>query len=116
MLEVPESSTTARWLAILMPWFIISSVLVTLIQSVEEASFGGVTAASLETAIDSVFLLEAIVRFLACPNQLTFFFSFYNFIDLAAAAPFFLRAATGFVLPDGQVSSICHGLLLCAVP
>jgi len=112
VLENPESSTAARWCARIMPAYIISTVCLTLLQSVDPPPLHGVPAAVIETTIDGIFLLEFLVRFIVCPNHWTFWLDVYNLIDLAAAAPLALRASIGPVLPLPGSDPMDLGLVL----
>jgi len=115
-IEYPESSCMARWFAKLNAVFIVLSTLVTIIQSVDGSPLRGLTAAMLEITIDVTFLLELIIRFACCPSRWVWLFGFYNWIDVLAAAPLLVRASIGWELPDGEVQTIPHGILLCIVP
>jgi len=116
VLDDADSGGVAHCVAMVMPTLIFATVFVTLIQTLEQSPLNGVPAAVLETVIDTIFTLEVILRFVACPNRKIFFLSFYNLVDIAAAAPLVLRAAVGFVLPHGRIQSTPQGVLLYALP
>lgn len=113
-LEDSESSRCAHWYAVIMPIFTLSTVAVTLLQTMERPIFNREVAAVLETSFDSVFALELLLRLATCPSHRAFFFSPYNLIDVFAVAPLGLRAAIGFKLP--QEETIASSILLCFVP
>jgi len=115
-LDDPESSNIASCFARVMPVFLVSSTLITIFQAVEGFNFNGMVPAVIETAIDSIFLLELLLRLVCCPSLSVFFLSVYNWIDVAAAVPLAVRIAIGFVLPEGEVQTVPHGILLCYVP
>jgi len=116
LLENPESSFAASVLARIIPPFIVATVILTLLETLDPPPLDRVFAAVLETSVESLFLLEFLVRLACCPNFGIFFCSPYNLIDLAAAAPLAVRAAMGFVLPDCEIESVPHAILVCAVP
>jgi len=116
-IENPESSVAARFFAKANAFFIICTTLVTVAQAVEGSPVRGVPAAVIETIIDVIFLLELTLRFLCCPSKHVWIFSVFTWIDVFAAAPLLVRAASGWVMPDGhEVQNVPHGILLCAVP
>jgi len=72
-----------------------------------------------ETAIDSLFLLEVLTMFVASPARSRFFKSMFNVIDVLACLPLVLRVAISFNLPrPGSTGSLwlAHWVLVCAVP
>lgn len=99
-----------------MPIFIVATVFIPLIQTLDNVPLSGLPAAVIETTIDTLFLIELALRFLCVPNRRWFFASFYNLIDLAAAAPLAVRMAVGLVVPTGDVVGAGPVFLLCAVP
>mmetsp|Transcript_7906 Transcript_7906/g.17579 ORF Transcript_7906/g.17579 Transcript_7906/m.17579 type:complete len:685 (+) Transcript_7906:99-2153(+) len=117
-LEYPESSTGAHIFARITPFYIVLTVAVTLVQSIDEKEvpLSGVTAAIIETSIDLLYFLEFIVRLLACPNKRVFFRSLFNFVDFFAVLPLIPRIYVGFIIPRGKMDDPPHFILLGVVP
>lgn len=116
ILDNPESSRLAQLVARMTPPFIVATVLTTLVQTLSPRPLRGLPAAVVETSIDSIFVIEFLLRFACCPNRHAFFLCAYNLIDFLAAVPLAVRAAIGFVLPEGEVSTVPHAILICVVP
>eukprot|EP00971_Amphidinium_carterae_P070549 1395207-Amphidinium_carterae.1 len=95
-LENPDSGHVAMWFGRFMTAFIILTVFITILQTMEpHPPLSGAGAAVIETFIDLVFLTEFVLRFVSCPNQKMFFASGFNLIDLAASVPLVVRAHAG---------------------
>jgi len=96
---------------------IISSVLLTLVQTFEEASVTGIVPNALEVMFDSAFSIEILVRFWVCPSKIAFFLRFQNLLDIVTGiVVLFLRVASGISRPDFWQSSVQWIVLLCVVP
>ncbi|CAE8622379.1 unnamed protein product, partial [Polarella glacialis] len=80
----------------LMPIFILGTVLVTIVQGMEEMS----SLPALETIIEGIFVFKLLLRFCCCPNQKAFFLSLFNLIDLLSVLPLVYRACLGFQAPS----------------
>mmetsp|Transcript_3020 Transcript_3020/g.6710 ORF Transcript_3020/g.6710 Transcript_3020/m.6710 type:complete len:684 (+) Transcript_3020:112-2163(+) len=117
-LEYPESSKGAHILAKITPLYIVLTVGVTMIQCIdeEEVPLSGTTAAVVETIIDCFYMLEFLIRLASCPNKKIFFKSLFNWVDLLAALPLFIRASEGFILPVGRLDTPRRFILLGIVP
>jgi len=115
-IENPESGVAAKWFAQAWFIFIVLATLVTVTQGIDDPPLNGWTAAVLETIIDVIFLLELIIRFICCPSKWVWFIGIYTWLDVLAAAPLLVRIPSGFVLPTGEVQTVPHAVLLCAVP
>lgn len=116
--EEPESSTAARIYATAMTPVILVSVLLCLLQSTDPPVLSGLTAAITETTIDSMFLLEFLVRLMVCPNRVQFLSNWLNVNDmLNTIPPLIIRIITGFVLVrERDYETVTWSLLLGAVP
>ncbi|XP_006011149.1 potassium voltage-gated channel subfamily F member 1 [Latimeria chalumnae] len=98
LMEKPESSYSARVMAILSFLFIlISSVVMCVgtipelqVQDSEGNNVEHPTLDNIETACIGWFTLEYILRFVSSPNKLYFAFSFMNIIDVLAVLPFYV--------------------------
>ena len=94
---------------------VVLSLVVTLLQTSQEVSFlDGAVAAVLETAIDSVFLLEFLCRLLSAPSKATYFADLYNWADMLASTGLLFRAGTGFMTVSG--ADAVQGFLLYVLP
>eukprot|EP00404_Azadinium_spinosum_P018089 CAMPEP_0180502426 /NCGR_PEP_ID=MMETSP1036_2-20121128/45418_1 /TAXON_ID=632150 /ORGANISM="Azadinium spinosum, Strain 3D9" /LENGTH=502 /DNA_ID=CAMNT_0022511237 /DNA_START=21 /DNA_END=1530 /DNA_ORIENTATION=+ len=118
LLENSESSVWAWFYAQIMPVLIVTSVIVTLLQTVDERDqlLGKVLAAVIETTFDSLFAIEFLLRFIVCPNRLGFVCNVYNILDAVAVVPLVLRIHVGFVLPNADEASAVESILLTIVP
>jgi len=124
-LEDPESSQFARYYASFMPCFILTSVWITLLQTMQPSPIVGMPAAVVETTIETCFLLELLLRLAVCPNRWTFWHNLHNIIDIVAVLPLILRFSIGFVIPEdgldkpffeGSAMGAACSILLCVVP
>jgi len=110
-----DSCMAARFYAATMRYLVWVSVAVTYAQTVQPPFIHGITAVVLETAFDSIFLVEILVRLATCPNPRKFLFSMYNIIDVLAALPLILRALIDFapLEPEGEEGcfSVCIALI-----
>eukprot|EP00403_Amphidinium_massartii_P008204 CAMPEP_0178423950 /NCGR_PEP_ID=MMETSP0689_2-20121128/27953_1 /TAXON_ID=160604 /ORGANISM="Amphidinium massartii, Strain CS-259" /LENGTH=716 /DNA_ID=CAMNT_0020045561 /DNA_START=9 /DNA_END=2155 /DNA_ORIENTATION=+ len=110
-LEDPESSSAARSFDKAVPWFIMFTVCVSLLQTPVEPPISRFTSAIMETAIDCIYLAEFVARVVSCPNHRALFASPFTVVDIAASVPLFFRAAVGFILPDDDVRIVVFALL-----
>lgn len=116
-LEEPDLVIGGKVFAFTMTIAIISSVLLTLVQTFEEASVTGIVPNALEVMFDSAFSIEILVRFWVCPSKIAFFLRFQNLLDIVTGiVVLFLRVASGISRPDFWQSSVQWIVLLCVVP
>mmetsp|Transcript_259 Transcript_259/g.604 ORF Transcript_259/g.604 Transcript_259/m.604 type:complete len:650 (+) Transcript_259:51-2000(+) len=119
-LEEPESGRAAMWYAQLWLPFIFATVVVTLLQSARPPPLSGFPAVVVELSFDALFVFEALLRFLACPNMRVFMQSCYNIVDVVAALPLIGRVALGVTdAPDIEGNGLRSQLaliLLCLSP
>ena len=101
VLEEPQSSFAAKILAVASLVIIVISVVVFCMETVPDIRIPTPKYASTQEAIQYVeivciiyFTIEFILRLIASPNKLRFFFDFLNIIDLLAIAPFYVTQAT----------------------
>ena len=96
---------------------VVLSLLVTLLQTSQEESFmDAQVAAVVETAIDSVFLLELLCRLASAPSKATYFLDLYNWADMLASLGLFFRASRGFVVTLPGEADAAQGFLLYVLP
>jgi len=84
ILEPEDGFGSRGWFVRTWPLLVMASVAFALLDEVRPASWSGTPAAAVEAAFDGLFTLEALVRFLVCPDRLAFFFDVLNHIDFAA--------------------------------
>jgi len=113
-MEDAESSRGAYWFSVFFPMFTVTTVAVSLLQTIKPPILDWGVAAVLELSFDLVFALELVLRFISCPNYRAFFRNGYNLIDLACVAPIFIRASVGFRLDSEETAA--SSILLCVVP
>mmetsp|Transcript_147194 Transcript_147194/g.260197 ORF Transcript_147194/g.260197 Transcript_147194/m.260197 type:complete len:659 (+) Transcript_147194:135-2111(+) len=102
LLDDPDSSRCARIIQVVMMCIILTSVLLTLVQTTEQPLIDPVKEAVIDIVFDGVFVLEVLLRFISCPNRFAFFHCFYNFIDFVCAPTLALRIVSGFTVPENQ--------------
>eukprot|EP00794_Sanderia_malayensis_P005694 gene5694-6395_t len=104
-LEEPQSSVLARIITIFSLVIILLSVIVFCLETIPSVkNSSSNTMASLdglEKFCIAYFTLEFLLRMLAAPNKLRFFWDFLNIIDLLAIVPFYITLATNF---QGRIS------------
>jgi len=116
-MEDPSSSRHARCYYIAMPVLIISSVFVSLLQTLTPSPIHPVVGAVLETTFDTIFVVEIFTRFVISPTRLVFFTQPFNIIDLFSAMSLVLRASVSFQLPplnsaECSLSAQCSIIML----
>lgn len=116
--EEPDSSRVAGIYGAAMMPLICLSVLVCLLQSLDEPVLHGVAAAATETTCDALFALELLLRFVVCPSRREFSTDLLNLNDfLSTVPPLIIRACIGFVLERARdYETVTWSLLLGAVP
>lgn len=102
LLDDPDSGCAARIFYVLMVCIIITSILLSLLQTVDETPIDVRILSMVDTIFDGVFFLEVLLRFMFCPSRWAFFRTGYNTIDLVSAMPLVIRGATGFTVPPTQ--------------
>jgi hypothetical protein len=113
-LEEPESSWAAMLYSHGMLLFIILTVLMPLMQTLEQQLLDDTTALRMETCFDIVFLAEVLVRWFCCPSHWGFIRNPHNILALAILGPLVLRACV--VMMTERASDIALDTLLCVVP
>jgi len=83
-MEPEAGSGSSRWFVRTWPFVIMAGVAFALAQEVQSPPWRGGHVLAWDTAFDGIFTLEILLRFLVCPDRFAFFFSPFNFIDLAA--------------------------------
>ena len=101
VLEEPQSSFAAKVLAVASLSIIVISVIIFCMETVPDIraptpKYAATNAACqyIEIVCIVYFTLEFILRLIASPNKLHFFFDFLNIIDLLAIAPFYVTQVT----------------------
>jgi len=119
MLDEPDSSRGAWWIALLLRLFVVASIVMMFLQVGDEISLIDLTtAAVLEAVIDSVFFIEFLCRVLSAPSKKTYVLDLYNWADILSASGLVLRSSMGFV-PAPSVSpeeNVVQALLLYVLP
>jgi len=88
----PESSYTARFLAVLSVTIIFLSVVIPCLESEDEniVNDRSTLLQSLEMACYVWFTVELVVRFLSAPKKLRFFCSPLNIVDIVSVVPYYV--------------------------
>jgi voltage-gated potassium channel Kch len=116
VMDDPEYSTMGRWYSILMPSFVICSILPSMVMSAADPPMSSLQYAVVEVVIEFVFLVDVALRFIVAPSGRAFFRMGNNLIDILVVLPFVLRAAIGFALEDGDLETMPGSMLLYIVP
>ncbi len=95
-LEEPQSSVLARVITILSLTIIVLSVVVFCLETIPSINKSHTSKVLdyLEMFCIAYFSLEFLLRLLAAPNKLRFFYDFLNIIDLLAIIPFYITLGT----------------------
>ncbi|CAE7247313.1 Kcnf1 [Symbiodinium natans] len=111
LLDDANSSVAAWWISTFLKLLVLSSLLVTNLQTSDGICMHPVLAAVLETSFDSIFLLEFTCRLLSAPSKKAYLADLLNWPDMLSATGLPLRASIGlvFVVPHTwqQLSSTC---------
>jgi hypothetical protein len=115
--EEPETSLLSMLYHEVMCVFILMTCLIPVLQTLPDKPLSNEVYFWASTVTDILFLVELCVRFAVCPSSTSFFFGFYNLLDIAIIGPFILRCAVYDSLPDdsGEIT-VAEGILLCIVP
>lgn len=124
VLDDGESSLVAKGYERVIQCFIMLSMITGILQSLKKQPLPGMPGVWVESSIDLIFTLEVVLRFLVCPNRKMFFFSFYNYIDIASGIPLLLRIWMGFEPartgdcfgPSEQQMPCMHTIIIAVVP
>jgi len=90
--EDHDSSKLAKTYSVAMPYYLFLTVLMTIFQFLLNPD----NAMLVETIIEIPFVIEIVLRFIACPSKHLYFHQVFNYLDIAAAAPLILRVSLGF--------------------
>eukprot|EP00747_Dinoflagellata_sp_TGD_P178667 gnl/TRDRNA2_/TRDRNA2_28023_c0_seq1.p1 gnl/TRDRNA2_/TRDRNA2_28023_c0~~gnl/TRDRNA2_/TRDRNA2_28023_c0_seq1.p1 ORF type:complete len:542 (+),score=87.73 gnl/TRDRNA2_/TRDRNA2_28023_c0_seq1:90-1715(+) len=113
----PQSSSAAQAYFIAMPSLIMLSVCVTLLQTIDDSPLRGLPAAIIETSFDSVFTIDVLIRFVACPQKVPFFLNAHSILDtITGPVVLSVRSLAGFVIPLDKKHDSPYSLLLHLVP
>ena len=119
MLDEPQSSRLAFWIAVLLRFLVAASIAITFLEvSDQEPILHRTTAAVLQTAIDSIFCIEFLCRVMSAPSKRTYLLDCYNWADILSASGICLRSSIGFVLTPSPSpeTEIVQALLLYGLP
>lgn len=116
-LEDPDLVRGGRTLMNVISAFILLSVIMPILQTIEGGVVSALTEVVIEVVLDCVFVIETGLRLFCCPNRVNFLFSIYNLIDLVAA---FLPLALHASAMDMRIGQTEHSaemlILLTAIP
>lgn len=119
-LDNPESSVYAWLCTVLLRCFILASVSVTLLQTSQKPVLSANSEAMVEITFSSVFLLELVVRFGACPSKRKFLCNPFNLLDVAAVVPsLILRLCFRFQMPEDGLDtnhSVIRAFVVGVIP
>jgi len=116
VLDDPESGRLAALYAGVMPYIIIFSVGIAILQTPSPPVVQGALVITCDILVDVIFLLEFVLRAASCPAKRVFFYNYHNTIDLLAAAPLVMRATVRLELRESpECGQVCT-VLMCYVP
>jgi len=116
ILEDPSSSTAAFLWSRVMSFSILMSTAINFMQTIRPVPFEGSEIEALEVVIDSVFLIEIVLRFISSQNQTKFFYNVHNLIDLLGLSSLIARIVINFSWEASQARSEARYFILCVVP
>jgi len=90
-LEERRSSSAALWYSNFVPIFIILSVVMSFLQTIEDWALPATTNETIQMSFEIAFCAELITRFLVCPDRILFWISFFNIVDFVSVLPLVLR-------------------------
>jgi len=106
VMEDPESGNIGYWYERGTPVVIFIAVLLTWVQTLDNTPLDGIIGLIIEIVTDTLFTLEAIVRFTVCPSKTAFFRNTYNLIDLTAIVSLALRAVFMYQYMMGDTTAL----------
>mmetsp|Transcript_12 Transcript_12/g.43 ORF Transcript_12/g.43 Transcript_12/m.43 type:complete len:576 (-) Transcript_12:220-1947(-) len=115
--EDSESSSFASMYARSMLPLILVTVCFSLLEGVESQYLAEIPASLINAIIESLFLVEVLIRLCVTRSKRLFFLDVYNLIDIMSGAPLALRLAMDFEVytSTGVCSPLC-ALMLGLVP
>jgi hypothetical protein len=115
-LESPYSSPSAYTYASFMTLVVMSSVVISFMQTIDEYVFmRGPFFDIVQVTFECIFAMELLMRLYVCDDRLYFIFGMYNFIDAISVLPLFFRSY--IAINDGlQVDASGEKTLLAIVP
>ncbi|CAJ1336008.1 unnamed protein product, partial [Effrenium voratum] len=118
LLDDPASSRLALWISMFFRVTVVTSIIVSNLQNLEEEVLNPVLAAVLETCFDTIYLLEFICRIGSAPAKAAYLFDPYNWADMLSACGIFIRVGVGFVIrrPASADEQSVQVLLLFVLP
>jgi voltage-gated potassium channel len=112
-LDNPESSLAARLYDMATPYFLLGSVVFTLLQTVEPSPLSRTVCRTVDYCIDGIIWIEVLARCCASPkNWRVFFFNPFNLVDILACLPLIFRTLS-ILEPDFELDQ--DAFILCLV-
>jgi len=117
-LEDPDRVPGGRVVMSAISAAILISAFIPIFQSIEPPPLDVSYVSMVEVAFDTIFALEVVVRFMTCPNRLSFCCSLFNVIDIAAGLlVLVLRSVyTSSLVEAESRGKFVVSTLICAVP
>lgn len=116
VMDDPEHSRMARWYSILMPCFVIVSILPTLMQTANSPPLTHTQHAAIELTVEAILFFDIFLRFLVAANLRAFFSNLHNILDILVLSPLVVRASKGFVPTYEDLDTMPGSMLLYIVP
>lgn len=114
LMEDPGSVKYGTSVTFCIDMIIILSVMFAFLQLTDVWIIESSTTKGLELGIDILFTVEALLRFVVCPNHLLFLTYLFNVIDVLAGVPPVVLRVLDLVLTEN--SAIVENTLVCIVP
>lgn len=115
-LDDPDSSVAAMVFAAAMPYIILSSVILALMQTATPPVFAGSHATILNVCFESIFLAELVLRCVSCPSKKALLHDYNNLIDFIVLVPLFIRMVLGSTPTEGTTCGDLCMVLMCVTP
>lgn len=116
LLEEPDSSRAAWWLAKIWNYFIGCAVVLSILESTNPPALSGFAIGVVQAVIEGIMLAEWVARLIVSHSARRFLTNWQNILDFLACCPFGLRLATGFILPRQEEDLWMHYALVCSAP
>lgn len=106
-----EDTTCAKLRSKAWTFLLLLSVLLPLLQSIEELQVPTTLCAAIDVAFEVLFLIDVTVRFVARPSKRSFFTDPFNVTDFLSGLPLVLRVYYGVTIAHPCDDLVCKVLL-----
>lgn len=116
LIDDPRGGNSARVYQTCVNFFVVASLVPTLIQTLDDPPLHEHFYAVVEVLLEVFFVLDAAARFIVWPRKVLYLTYVHNVIDILCILPLGLRLSLGLVLEPEEKESLPGSLLLYVVP